>query len=497
LAETLSLKFYDLDMEITRHAGKEISAIFDDEGENGFRKREAEALQKTLDKGSGVVALGGGALLNSENRSRVNQAGLVLCLGASVETLIDRLSVDRVDRPLLKGDLEGRLLHLIEERAEHYGSFQYRLNTDLFSLSEAVHEAEILLGAFRVRGMGSGYDVRAQSGLLNEIGNFIHNNDVQSPVVLVTDETVGKLYAASVIAQFQKSDLKVDELRFPPGEKQKSPETASKIWDFFTRSGVERKSLIIALGGGVVGDLAGFTAATYIRGVPWLSLPTSLVAMVDASLGGKTGINLAVGKNLVGSFYAPEAVLADLDTLRTLPEVEMRNGMAEVVKHGVIADPTLFEICGAGDLFSEQRLNEVVRKAMAVKIRIIRFDPYEEGMREVLNFGHTVGHAVEMISNFTIRHGEAVAIGMVAETRISEELGYSSAGLSGRLREVLEGVGLPTEIPASLDRARLLDTMQFDKKRLSGILRFSLPISIGNVKSGIEIKQDDVKKIIG
>jgi 3-dehydroquinate synthase len=321
--------------------------------------------------------------------------------------------------------------------------------------------------------------------------------DVQGPIVLVTDETVGKLYAEVFIANLQKKDLTIDEIRFLPGEKQKSLETASKIWEFFTQSGVERKSLIIALGGGVVGDLAGFAAATYLRGVPWLNLPTSLLAMVDSSLGGKTGINLAAGKNLVGSFYAPEAVLADLDTLGTLPDVEMNNGLAEVVKHGVIADPTLFEICEQGELISGKRLNEMVRRAMAVKIKIIQLDPYEGGIRESLNFGHTVGHAVEMASNFAIRHGEAISIGMVAETRISEELGLSNAGLAQRLSRTLSRIGLPVEIPPSLDRAMLLDTMQFDKKRLSGVLRFSLPISIGQVKNGIEIDPEDIQKTIG
>lgn len=497
LAEGLSLEFYDLDGEIKRRAGVEISTIFDTEGENGFRKREAKALQKTIDEGSGVVALGGGALLDGESRSRVTDAGVVLCLGASVDTLIERLRVDGVDRPLLKGDLEQRIHHLLEDRAEHYKSFHHQLNTDLISPSQAVQEAEITLGAFRVRGMGSGYDVRARAGLLKWIGKFIHRMDVQGPIVLVTDATVGKTYAARVIANLQKHDLEVDELRFPPGEKQKSLETASKVWEFFTQSGVERKSLILALGGGVVGDLAGFAAATYLRGVPWLNLPTSLLAMVDSSLGGKTGVNLAAGKNLVGSFYAPEAVLADLDTLRTLPDVEMRNGLAEVVKHGVIADPALFEICEAGELISGQSLNEMVRRAMAVKIRIIQLDPYEAGIRESLNFGHTIGHAVEMASDFTIRHGEAIAIGMVAETRISEELGLSNAGLAQRLRGTLSRIGLPVEIPSSLDRARLLGTMQFDKKRLSGVLRFALPISIGQVKSGIEINPEVVQKIIG
>jgi 3-dehydroquinate synthase len=497
LAETLSLAFYDLDEDIERQTGMEISAIFETEGEPGFRRREAEILQDTLDKGSAVVALGGGALLADDNRSKVFTAGKVLCLSASVDTLTERLREDRSIRPLLNADLEGRTRDLIEERSQHYASFPHQLNTEGRSLTDAIAEAEILLGAFRVRGMGSGYDVRARTGVLERIAEFISPSQVQGPVVLVSDETIGELYAARMIKHLQEHDLKVVEMRFPPGERQKSLETASAIWEFCAQSGVERKGMILALGGGVVGDLAGFAAAAYLRGVPWLNLPTTLLAMIDASLGGKTGINLSSGKNLVGSFNAPKAVLADLDTLRTLPEVEMRNGMAEVVKHGIIADPTLFEICEQGLQMDSQRLNEMVCRAMAVKIKIIQLDPYEGGIREQLNLGHTVGHAVEAASDFTIPHGEAVAIGMVAEARLSERLGYSADGLSDRLVSTLSRIGLPIEIPPSMDRNRLFEAMKFDKKRRSGVLRFALPISIGRMKSGIEVEPEDVQKIFG
>jgi 3-dehydroquinate synthase len=397
----------------------------------------------------------------------------------------------------LNTDLEGRIQELLEERSDHYASFPVQLNTDDCSFTEAVREAEILLGAFRVRAMGSGYDVRARTGLLELIGQYIHPDEARGPVVLVTDENVGELYAAKVIANLRAADLKVTELRILPGESQKSIEIASRIWEFCTNSGVERKGLILALGGGVVGDLAGFVAATYLRGIPWLNLPTTLLAMVDASLGGKTGVNLSSGKNLVGSFHAPKAVLADLEALSTLPETEMRNGMAEVVKHGVIADPTLFAICEQGGMSAGQRLNEIVSRAMAVKIGIIQLDPYEGDIRETLNFGHTIGHAVEVASDFTIPHGEAVAIGMVAETRLSEELGFMKSDWSDRLVRTLSGIGLPIEIPTSIDRNRLLDAMKFDKKRLSGVLRFALPISIGQVESGIEVRPEDVDKIIG
>jgi 3-dehydroquinate synthase len=297
-----------------------------------------------------------------------------------------------------------------------------------------------------------------------------------------------------VTETLQDHGLRVYEFRIPAGEDHKSLATASKIWEFFSRSRLERGSVIIAMGGGVVGDLAGFAAANFLRGVPWVILPTSLLAMVDASIGGKTGVNLPEGKNLVGAFHSPRAVYADISTLKTLPEIEMKSGLAEVIKHGVIADPKLFEICEQG--FFTEDIKAAISRAIAVKIKIVQEDPCETGLREVLNLGHTVGHAIEKISNYTIRHGEAVAMGMVAEARMSEALGIADPGLGERLSATLSCVELPSEIPEYLDRSELVEAMQVDKKRKGGALRFSLPVSIGEVQTGVGIESEDVLKMM-
>ena len=496
LAEELVLDFCDLDSEVERRARMEIPAIFAAERESGFRKREKKVLQQALADGPGVVALGGGTLLDAQNRSIVLDAGPVLCLSASLETLVTRLSEEGIDRPLLKGNPERGMRDLLDERSEHYASFSMRLETESLSHAEAAREARILLGAFRVRGMGSGYDVRVQRGLLKAFSGTASLEAIESPIVLVTDENVGRHYAGDVMAALQEQGLEVDEFRIPAGEGQKTLRTVSSVWDAFTRSRVERKSVIIALGGGVVGDLTGFAAATFLRGVPWVNLPTSLLAMVDASLGGKTGVNLPQGKNLVGAFHAPQAVFSDTLTLGTLPELEIINGLAEVVKHGVIADPWLFNLCEEGAQALRQNLEEAVRRAVAVKIEVIEKDPYETGEREVLNLGHTVGHALEVVSQFSIRHGEAVAMGLVVEAHISERLGIAAVGLADRLSSVLLGLDLPTEMPDHLDRARVVDAMLQDKKRLGGALRFSLPVSIGEVKTGIEIEMEELLRLM-
>jgi 3-dehydroquinate synthetase len=210
--------------------------------------------------------------------------------------------------------------------------------------------------------------------------------------------------------------------------------------------------------------------------------------MVDASIGGKTGFDLPEGKNLVGAFYPPRLVLADPNVLHTLPERELRAGLAEVIKHGVTADPDLFHLCAAGWDRVATQLPEVIRRGVAVKVKVIEADPYEQGSRAVLNFGHTVGHAVELVSKFRMLHGEAVAVGMVAEAKLAERLSIADPGLADRLAEALSGLGLPVEIPKDLPRSELISAMKVDKKKSNGIIRFALPVRIGEVKAGIEVE---------
>jgi shikimate kinase/3-dehydroquinate synthase len=488
LAGNLGLTFFDLDEEIESFYNTTIPQIFNSEGEAGFRQKERERLGHLQAVGSGVIALGGGALTDPDNRKLVESAGRVLCLTAPLETLYARLSSDAIQRPLLVGDPWSRLQELVSRRSAHYASFPDSLNTAESAPDEIAWECQVRLGMFRVSGMGQAYDVRVVSGGLDALGKGLVSRDLRGPIALVSDENVGPIYAARVEGSLKKQEFSTRIVLIPAGEAHKTVETVANLWDGFLAAGLERGSTVVALGGGVVGDLAGFAAATYLRGIPWVVLPTSLLAMADSSLGGKTGADLPQGKNLVGAFHAPRLVLADPLSLSTLPLVELRSGLAEVVKAGIIADPRLFELCeGLDDLTSLPALDEIVRRSMAVKVRVIQSDPFEKGLRASLNLGHTIGHGVELASNFQLRHGEAVAIGMVAEARLAERMSLAGSGLSDVIAGVLARLGLPTRIPSDLDRQLIQNAMRVDKKKARGSLRFALPIKIGEVKVGVEV----------
>jgi 3-dehydroquinate synthase len=317
-------------------------------------------------------------------------------------------------------------------------------------------------------------------------------------VVLVSDENVAKLHAGRAAASLQTAGYLVRTAVLPPGETHKTYAAVARLWEAFLAAGIERGSTVVALGGGVVSDLAGFAAAVFLRGVRWAVVPTSLLAMADASLGGKPGADLPQGKNLIGAFHPPSLVLADPALLASLPEAELRSGLAEVVKHGILSDPALFAACAEGwqrlhsGGFNLAAWDEIVRRAMAVKIRFIEADPYERGQRAALNLGHTVGHALEQVTHYQTRHGEAVSIGMVAESRLAEQIGLAERGLAGEIAAVLRGLGLPVEVPAGVSRESLLEAMRVDKKRASGKVRFALPVRIGEVRWGVTVDPDQI-----
>jgi shikimate kinase / 3-dehydroquinate synthase len=493
LAKQLNLPFYDLDLEIQSQAGQSILAIFEQQGESGFRALETDCLKSLLENRRGLVALGGGTLLDENNRCQVEAAGVVLCLHADPQSLLARLQEQAGTRPLLGSaeEMLARLSALLDKRLDHYNSFPLQLDTSKMTNGEAVHQAQVHFGAFQISGMGNPYDVRVKPGGLDALGEMMQARHLKGPVVVACDGNIAERYAERAAASLRKKGYSVSIAVVPPGESNKTMETVHSLWDDFLSAGVERSSTIVALGGGVTGDLTGFAAATFLRGVRWAAVPTTLLAMVDAALGGKTGVDLPQGKNLVGAFHPPALVLADPTLLESLPEVELRNGLAEVVKHGILADPGLFEICARGwAALHTGDWAELVRRAMAVKVGYIQADPYEQGSRAALNLGHTVGHAVEMASDYSVRHGEAVAIGMVIEARMAEQMGLAEQGLSRRIAAVLESLGLPAQLPAEINRSLLKPAMQRDKKKAGGKVHFALPVAIGSAKTGVVVDLD-------
>ena len=492
LSEALRLPFVDADLEIERAEGMSIPEIFACQGEGGFRRIEKDTLRRMLTGKPGVLALGGGALLDDANRSLVSGCGTVVCLSASLETLKGRLKYAAPNRPLLAGDLDSRLAGLLESRREHYASFPRQLRNEGIPLEQAAWQSQVLLGRFHVTGMGAGYDSCVLSGGLDELGGAIQLRGLRGPVALVSDENVGPLYGERVKRSLQAAGLECRLVTIRAGEQHKNMATVQQLWEGFLQAGLERGSTVMALGGGVTNDLAGFAAATFLRGVRWVTVPTSLLAMVDASLGGKTGADLPQGKNLVGAFYPPAFFLADPQALDTLPEREKRCGMAEVVKGAVAADRGLLEICSQGWGALEGHWSEIVPRAMAVKVHFIQLDPYEKGPRAALNLGHTIGHALERVSDYRISHGEAVSIGTAAEALLAERIGLAQAGLAEVIASVLENLGLPTRIPSGLGWEAIVAAMQVDKKRQAGSLYFALPAAVGDVRAGVAVSREDL-----
>lgn len=500
LAGRLGLPFIDLDERIEARSGRSIPNIFASEGEAAFRAHESACIAEVIAGGECVTALGGGALLDAANRALAEASGTVICLEVPFETLQERLRGAADGRPLLRGeDWPERLAALLERRADHYASFPLRVDAS-GSPDDAVQRIQTRLGAYRVRGMASaaseGYDVRVLPGGIDALGAFFRRSSWGGPVALVTDDVVGPLHAGRAVHSLEKSGYTVKQITLPVGEVHKTVDTVQQLWEGFLEAGVDRSSTVVALGGGVVNDLTGFAAATFLRGVRWVTLPSTLLCMADASLGGKTGADLPQGKNLVGAFYPPALVLADPDLLATLPEAELRSGLGEVIKHGILADPELFDLCARGWQAvqggdpAHPNWDELVRRAMAVKVAYIEADPLERGVRAALNLGHTVGHAVEVASGYRLRHGEAVAIGMVAEARLAERLGLAQPGLSCTIIKALQALGLPVEVPAGLNEQALKQSLKLDKKRAAGQVRFALPVRIGEVRTGVVIDLD-------
>ncbi|MGH7379749.1 MAG: 3-dehydroquinate synthase [Candidatus Methylomirabilales bacterium] len=492
LARRLGLPFYDADALLEAEAGKRIADLFAGEGEAHFRALERRLIGRLLAERPGVIATGGGAFVDAENRARLKIGGTVVCLLADVETLLARVS-GSTQRPLLQGpDSVGRLRALLKARLPAYAEAHHLLDTsdrtpdEIAALLCRVLQSREPSARRTVRiALGDrSYDVLIGSGLLEEAGERIRALGLTGRVAIVTDDTVGPLYGARLEGSLRMAGFEPTCIEVPTGEASKSLGEAARLYEAFLDAGLDRHGAVLALGGGVVGDLAGFVAATFMRGIAHVQVPTTLLAQVDSSVGGKVGVNLPRGKNLVGAFYQPRLVLADVACLRSLPIRQLRAGLAEVVKYGVIADGALFTwLEGQVEplLAAEERvLADAVAASCRIKASVVEVDEREAGPRAILNFGHTVGHAIEAASGYgRYLHGEAVALGMLAATDLSVRLGLCVPALRERLARLLECLGLPTR--ASLKVEDIEKSMYYDKKVKDGMNYFVLTKDIGSV----------------
>ena len=343
------------------------------------------------------------------------------------------------------------------------------------------------------------YEVHVGSGLLEQMGRQLIENGFTGKLVIITNPIVKRLYGDTLKENLAGEGFKVIILSVPDGEDQKSLETAGRLYNELTECYAERTTPILALGGGVIGDLTGFVAATYLRGVPLIQVPTTLLAQVDSSIGGKVAVNHDQLKNIIGAFYQPRLVVTDISTLKTLPAKEFTNGLAEVIKSAVVWEEEFFTFLETNlekiKSLDDRALEEAVFRSAKIKAEIVEKDEKELGLRSILNYGHTIGHAIETASDFKVGHGEAVAIGMIAAAKISNKLGILDKNELVRLEGVIERAGLPTEIP-NLIVERIIQAMKHDKKILMGKIRFILPKSIGNVFITDEVSPSLINQVL-
>lgn len=504
LARRLGLPFADADAEIEQAAGCTIPELFARFGEAEFRAGERRVVRRLLSGAPVVLATGGGAFMDPATRATVRANAVSIWLRSPLEVLVRRVAL-RNNRPLLTGaDPAEVLTRLSEARNPIYAEADLAVDTaDDGPETTTGLVAEALASwraprRLRVALAAGDYDIAVGAGLLSRAGGLLAPVLAQKRAIVVTDENVAALHLPALAAQLEAIGVVAETVVVPPGETSKCLAQYGALAEAMLACGVERRSTVIALGGGVVGDLAGFAAATVMRGLPFVQVPTTLLAQVDSSVGGKTGIDMPQGKNLLGAFHQPRLVIADTATLATLPPRELRAGYGEVVKTALIGDADFFAWCeenGAALLAGDAEIQaEAVLRACEFKAQVVGEDEREtasHGGRALLNLGHTFGHALEAELGFgTLLHGEAVALGLGLAYRLSARLGLCDEADAGRIIDHLAALGMVAEL-ARLNRrlsaADLIRHMRHDKKMRAGRLTFVLAEGIGHA-----VTRDDV-----
>ncbi len=498
VADETGRPLVDMDEVIETRAGMTIPELFRERGEEAFRGMERALCVELSQQRGLVIATGGGTLVDAGNRQMMEESGLVVCLDCAPGELMRRLQGD-THRPMLWAkDPGARLRDLLAERQPAYAQIPYHIDTTYCSAEEATKRVIALYESdpltWRVETPSGQYPVHLIPGGCAHIAALLRAQGVHSGVVLVTDENVWPLHGEALYRTLAPTLPRTTKVVLPAGEEHKSLDTLGILYDRLAESGLDRSGAVVALGGGVITDMAGLAAATFMRGVHLAVAPSSLLGMVDASVGGKVAVDHPKGKNLIGAFVRPLFVMLDPTLLETLPARERRAGLAEVIKAGVLGDPELFDIFErAPDALP---MRTVVDRAVAFKIAIVQEDPYEHGRRAILNLGHTFAHAFEVLSDYGLGHGEAVSIGMVAAAHLAEIRGICTAETVERLTGVLVRQGLPVTYAAHPPED-VLQAMGTDKKRRDGQLRFILPREIGQAVIVGDVPEREVIAALG
>ncbi|HEX5131654.1 MAG TPA: 3-dehydroquinate synthase [Candidatus Krumholzibacteria bacterium] len=517
LAELMGVPFLDTDALVEARVGATVADIFERDGEARFRDLESEVCASLDTRAGAVVATGGGILLRDENARCLDSLGTLVLLEAAVDAIVSR--VEGSARPKLPAGMTGPVLRahvgeLLESRRREYHRVDWRVDTTHRSPAEVAFEiAERLRHRERIQHLRAevrpvpGHALRdgearlcrvvVGRGVLGTLGSWLGEFGVRGTALVFASRRVAGFHGARARQVLDAAGVHNRFIEVDDAEEAKSMDQAERLLYELVDAGATRDGAVIALGGGVTGDIAGFAAATYMRGMPLIQVPTTLLAQVDSSIGGKVGVNHPRAKNLIGAVHQPLLVLADIDTLSTLPPRQLASGMAEVIKTAIIGSPALFEILrsrliSAAAMQDPELLEYCVAECARVKIDIVETDPYEHGPRRALNLGHTLGHAVEAVSGYgNMLHGEAVGIGMLAAIRLSIARGIATHDLLVATRRMLEACDLPVEMPA-LDRDALLAAIGLDKKRRASGLTFVLPVVPGNVQLIDDVTPDEV-----
>jgi shikimate kinase / 3-dehydroquinate synthase len=511
----------DTDHQIAAIAGKSIPDIFAEDGEGRFRELERQVLKKACNRKKSVIAIGGGAIVDPGNRELFARSGVVVCLEAKPKTIYERLiaskqNEDTVARPLLAGaDTLARITQLKASRQAYYATADWAVYTDDLTPNKVVDEVirgfEIISARRSdanyvestpvvVTTATESYPVFVGWGIMDDLGRRMRQMGLGGCAEIISDEAVFSYHGARVSQSLKDAGFEVDSCLVPPGETTKNIETAIKIYDWLVERRTERGHAIVALGGGMVGDLAGFVAATFLRGLPLVQVPTSLMAMADSSIGGKVAVNHPQAKNLIGAFYQPRLVLTDVSTLTTLPKRELVSGWAEVVKHGLILDAgyVKFLETNAAALASleAQPTAEAIRRSVAIKASVVSEDEKERERRMILNYGHTIAHGIEAATDYErFLHGEAVAIGMAGAAMLSQRLGLIPRDVVTRQNSLLKGFGLPTSC-SGVDPKRMLKAMALDKKVRERAVQWVLLEDIGKTTFRNDVAAEDVEGVL-
>ncbi len=503
VAERLGWDFADSDDLIEERTGRKIADIFATDGEAKFRELEAAVLTDLSRRERLVVSTGGGALTTDGGRAAI-QSGFFVWLEVSPAAAAQRLSSDpaAATRPLLAGDAEGRLAGLLATREPQYRLSDARVPVDGLSPAQVADRivkswTDAADVAATVRTPAAEYPIVVAGGALGRLGAICRERGLKGRAFVVTDANVAPLFTGAVIHALSGADYETDSFVIPAGEEQKTLATVGTVYNWLLQHKVERSDFVVCLGGGVVTDLAGFAAATVLRGIPFVHVPTTLLGMADAAIGGKTGVDHPLGKNMVGVFAQPRAVVIDPAVLETLPDRHRRAGWAEIIKHGFILDEQL--VCdleaAAGDPRSMLSA-DLIGRSVAIKAAIVSEDEREQGRRTLLNYGHTVGHAIEAVTGYsTYLHGEGVAVGMRAAGLIAVELGALDRASFERQQALIRACGLPERAP-DVPVEAVIDAMSRDKKVRGGDIQWVLLDRIGHAFVREAVPEDVARRAV-